>query len=128
MSDLKDIVRDLLHEIKLLKCMCKVMTMAETKTVNGLNVDLSLCTNGLDADLNLYSGGRLKTERDHDGNLFFSNLPFHDDDGNSIYLWVYKDSEDEWPLAMEYKDNLYYPLNSDGEWQLADDLFLSKVK
>jgi len=109
--------RDLFNEAKLLKCIGKIALLIENNTINGLLMD----------DSEVSNNGFVVYQDQSDGSIFVSNLKFCDQQDNQVHFYTTLNSKNNWPLVMYYQGEEYYPLNEQGEYQLAHDLFTSEA-
>lgn len=112
MSYQRVLPRDLFNEAKLLKCMGMIAMLVVDERIKGLRMTQEECYHGFDVWKN-----------DSDGSISITNILFHDSRGEKVLFWTPLNSKENWPLVMEYKGEEYYPLNSNGEYQLAENLF-----
>ena len=106
------IPRDLFNESKLLKCIGKISLLIHEQMIQGLNINHEDSGKGF-----------IVRQHESDGSIFIENVHFFDNNGTPIYFSTALNSRDNWPLEMEYKDEIYYPINDDGKYQLDKNLF-----
>lgn len=111
MSYFRVLPRDLFNEAKLLKCLGKISLLVHDEMIKGLNI-----THGDERK-------GFKIGQDCDGNIFVENLYFFDNDGEPVFFHTGLNDKSAWPLVMNYKDETYFPFNSDGHFQLYNQLF-----
>ena len=109
MSYKRVIPRDLFNESKLLKCLGKISLWILDRKIQGV--------------LEEHDGQPFRIIQTEDGALYVSNIEYTDTEGNSLHFSTPLNSRAQWPLELLYKDELYYPINEKGEYQLAKDLF-----
>ena len=105
------IPRDLFNESKLLKCLGKITLLIHEKMIPGLNVNLEGEASGFIIQQGI------------SGEIYCVNLQFFDDNGTAVYFETGLNSKENYPLVMNYGNDIYYPLNEAGEYQLDKNLF-----
>ena len=112
MSYRRVIPRDLFNEAKLLKCLAFISLKIHDGKIQGLNINHEDESRGFKIEQN-----------DLDGSIHVSNLHFFDEAGTPVYFCHPLNNKGNFPLLMEYKDEVYFPFNESGEYQLAHFLF-----
>jgi hypothetical protein len=112
MSYRRVIPRDLFNEAKLLKCLGKLSLLIHEQMIDGLNVNHEDELNGFKFSQCTGSGF-----------ITVSNLHFFDNNGTPIYCYHPLNCKDKWPMQIEYLDEIYWPFNEQGEYQLSKKLF-----
>lgn len=109
------IPRDLFNESKLLKCLGMISLHVHDRKIQGLEIVHQEEKSGF-----------VISQDENTGNIFVENLFFFDQNGTPVYFFHPLNNKNNFPLVMEYQNEEYWPFNEQGEYQLADFLFLKK--